>query len=76
MCTLVHTRSGAAPVESLFKWKNSYQAAPVVNQVQKRSGWPAPLYQWLFKSVKTKFLYLNTLLKFCIIIISTGENHS
>jgi hypothetical protein len=66
--------NGAAPVENLFKWKNSYQAAPVVNQVQKRSGWPAPLYQWLFESVKTKFLYLIKVLKFCIIFILIERN--
>lgn len=47
-----HHGNSAAPVERLFKCKNSVPHAPVVNQVQKLSGGLAPLYQWSIKSVK------------------------
>ena len=74
MCTLVHTRSGAAPVENLVKCKTLGLLRQCESKCKNSHVRSAPLYQWLFYSVKTKFLYLIRVFKFCIIVISTGEN--
>jgi hypothetical protein len=74
MCTLVHMRSGAAPVGNLVKCKTLGLVRQCGIKCKNLNVVLAPLYQWLFYSVKTKFLYLMCESKFCIIVISTGEN--